>query len=280
MDNIKTESKAAAVTSKEGEEAMLNAQSQQDMNSMKKQTDEMMQRLKQMQEQQAACLQRQEKKSPAAAAAAAATTTTTTPHLVAGGVSKPGGQTNAAKSEKKRRNEIRKRIDRLRGMLPDTVRNKNVIEVLDDTILLINNLKHVLETNAQMAGASAGNLYGGPTFQNVQTLLQQSTQNAQVNQVNANHQQRLGEAHVLASLQHRQQDQETGRKNLVTMLQEQQQQQAVQQIILNHSQNQAAAGAGFIQQQTSMQGQATFTFNVPPDPSGNQQGKLNFLRDT
>lgn len=209
-------------------------------------------------------------------------------------MTKPGAPTNAAKSEKRRRTEIRKRIDVLRSMMPDSVRNKNVIEVLDDTILLITNLRSMLETNAQMAGNSSGNLYGSANttavgnFQNVQSLLQQSTQNAQVvnvqqqQQQQSLHQQRLGEAQVLARLsQHQPQDQENGRKNLVTMLQEQQQQQqqAVNQILLNH--NQAAAGAaGFIQQQTSMQGQATFTFNVPPDQSGNQQGKLNFLRDS
>lgn len=32
-------------------------------------------------------------------------------------------------------------------MIPDTVRNKNVIEVLDDTILLINNLT---QANSQL----------------------------------------------------------------------------------------------------------------------------------
>jgi len=63
---------------------------------------------------------------------------------VKGGVAK-GSATAAAKSEKRRRNEIRKRIEVLRELLPDTVRNKNVIEVLDDTILLINNLKNMLE---------------------------------------------------------------------------------------------------------------------------------------
>lgn len=63
---------------------------------------------------------------------------------VKGGVAK-GSATAAAKSEKRRRNEIRKRIEVLRELLPDSVRNKNVIEVLDDTILLINNLKNMLE---------------------------------------------------------------------------------------------------------------------------------------
>merc|ERR1712149_15265 len=53
---------------------------------------------------------------------------------------------NAAKSEKRRRNEIRMRIDQLRKMMPDSVRNKNVIEVLDDTILLINNMRAALES--------------------------------------------------------------------------------------------------------------------------------------
>jgi len=37
-------------------------------------------------------------------------------------------------------------------MLPDTVRNKNVIEVLDDTILLINNLRDMVsQANSQLA---------------------------------------------------------------------------------------------------------------------------------
>ena len=44
------------------------------------------------------------------------------------------------------------RIDVLRTMLPDTVRNKNVIEVLDDTILLINNLRDMVsQANSQLA---------------------------------------------------------------------------------------------------------------------------------
>ena len=37
-------------------------------------------------------------------------------------------------------------------LLPDTVRNKNVIEVLDDTILLINNLRDMVsQANSQLA---------------------------------------------------------------------------------------------------------------------------------
>jgi len=70
---------------------------------------------------------------------------------------------NAAKSEKRRRNEIRMRIDQLRKMMPDSVRNKNVIEVLDDTILLINNMRAALESlqmslNNHQGSAAAASL--------------------------------------------------------------------------------------------------------------------------
>ncbi|WZN61845.1 hypothetical protein HKI87_04g33800 [Chloropicon roscoffensis] len=74
--------------------------------------------------------------------------------VLGGGVAKALKPTStaAARSEKKRRNEIRRRIDVLRTMLPDTVRNKNVIEVLDDTILLINNLRDMVsQANSQLA---------------------------------------------------------------------------------------------------------------------------------
>lgn len=85
------------------------------------------------------------------------------------GVVTKGKTSTAAQSEKKRRNEIRRRIETLREMLPDSVRNKNVTEVLDDTILLINSLKAMLEnaqrqTSFQLA-AAPGNfqLMGAPT---------------------------------------------------------------------------------------------------------------------
>merc|ERR1712144_178308 len=70
---------------------------------------------------------------------------------------------NAAKSGKRRRNEIRMRIDQLRKMMPDSVRNKNVIEVLDDTILLINNMRAALESlqmslNNHQGSAAAASL--------------------------------------------------------------------------------------------------------------------------
>ncbi|QDZ22799.1 hypothetical protein A3770_08p53170 [Chloropicon primus] len=84
------------------------------------------------------------------------------------GVTK-GGTSTAAQSEKKRRNEIRRRIETLREMLPDSVRNKNVTEVLDDTILLINSLKAMLEnaqrqTSFQLAAAPGSfQLMGAPT---------------------------------------------------------------------------------------------------------------------
>merc|ERR1712157_182728 len=220
------------------------------MNNMKKQTDDMMRRLLEMQAAQQAVQERQEQEKKSSSSS---------PIKAGGGVTKMGSLTNAAKSEKRRRNEIRKRIDVLRSMLPDSVRNKNVIEVLDDTILLVNNLKSMLETSQMATGGNpygqAANLSNSNFQNNVQTLLQQSLQN----------------------------DQESGRtKHLMTILQEQQQQQqqqqAVNQLLLN---NQAAASAGFIQQQASIQGQATFAFNMSTDPgTGSSQKALrDFLRD-
>lgn len=254
----------------EEEDVVTFKQQQESMNNMKKQTDDMMRRLLEMQAAQQAVQERQEQEKKSSSSS---------PIKAGGGVTKMGSLTNAAKSEKRRRNEIRKRIDVLRSMLPDSVRNKNVIEVLDDTILLVNNLKSMLETSQMATGGNpygqAANLSNSNFQNNVQTLLQQSSQNAQ-----SIHQQRLGEAQVLRSLQ---QDQESGRtKHLMTILQEQQQQQqqqqAVNQLLLN---NQAAASAGFIQQQASMQGQATFAFNMSTDPgTGSSQKALrDFLRD-
>merc|ERR1711977_43903 len=98
---------------------------------------------------------------------------------VEGGVSKAavkGSSSVAAKSEKKRRSEIRRRIEHLRGLLPDSVRNKNVIEVLDDTILLINSLKQMLE--AAQRGLVAPSY--GPAFSMDQLHFLQQQRNLQL----------------------------------------------------------------------------------------------------
>jgi len=72
-------------------------------------------------------------------------------------------QSNAAKSEQKRRNMIRQRIDILRKLIPDGIRSKNMIEVLDDAICLIAQLQQMVPQHAQQnlmqsthAGLSSG----------------------------------------------------------------------------------------------------------------------------
>ncbi len=62
-------------------------------------------------------------------------------------VRKPRGtrQGTAAANEHKRRVEIRNRIDLLRSLTPASDRVKNMVEVLDDTVLLVLQLVELLE---------------------------------------------------------------------------------------------------------------------------------------
>jgi len=155
----------------------------------------------------------------------------------------------AARSEKKRRGEIKKRIDHLRTLLPDNVRCKNVIEVLDDTILLVNNLRTMLEgaqKQLQNRSLNASSLIQSNLIQNQSSSLLQTPSTAQLMQQQIgmggpisfmpNAQNTLGAKTVAEH----QQDLNSLINNMASMEQQQQQaqQQALSQLFSQHQQSQ------------------------------------------